>query len=104
MPALFEQDEEEGDLEDAQFFVNRDLQQMFKEENDELIQEIIMKNKARTRESFRIMMTPELLSQIKKANNNKIKEGRFVSLSCVFLLLLIFIIWKCEERKKYFIS
>ena len=57
-------------------FETKELQKVFKEDNEEEVRLMIEKNKDKTRMSMQLNLNPVLLKKIQKQHEEQIKKGR----------------------------
>ena len=65
----------ENDIDELPLFESKELQKIFKEDNEEEVRLMIEKNKDKTRMSMQMNLDPKRLQKLRKKHEQKIKEG-----------------------------
>lgn len=66
----------ENDIDELPLFEAKELQRVFKEDNEEEVRLMIEKNKDKTRMSMQVNMTPQGLKRLREKHEQQIREGR----------------------------
>lgn len=66
----------ENDVDELPLFESKELQRVFKEDNEEETRLMIEKNKDKTRLSMQLNMTPQGLKRLRQKHELQIKQGR----------------------------
>lgn len=77
MHPLFENSGEE-DIDDLPLFESKELQKIFKEDNEEEVRLMIEKNKDKTRMSMQVNLDPAELKNLKMKHERQIREGKIL--------------------------